>query len=490
MRKAQWHKHHKWFGLAVAFFMLSFCLSGLVLNHRSLFKDVNVSRQWLPSWYEYKAWNGGLLRGTTVTMDEDSARHVLIYGNSGVFSADSDASSIRDFNEGLPVSADYRQIRNVVQTRSGDLFAVSPFGVFCRSLYTGWKNVSLPAGEEERLTDLTAHDDTLVVLGRSHVYVALPPYKQFKRIELKAPEDYDDRVTLFRTVWMLHSGELFGTTGKLVIDAVAVALLVLCVTGIACWLMPKEVKREHCHGGKAHHSSLFMRLSFLWHNRVGRATIVLTLLVAVTGWCLRPPVLILLALNKVPSIPGTTLHSPNPWNDKLRMVRYDAAFGDWLLSTSEGFYSLESWGAVPKKLDNVPPVSVMGLNVWQKDVKGRWLCGSFSGMFVWDRKSGHSVDYFTGKPAPKEAGAPFGQKAVSGYSADLSKKPFDVEYYEGTNAFSQPEELATLPMSLWNVALEVHSGRMFIGQLATMVFVFVIGGMAVWCLWTGYKVRR
>ncbi len=32
-----------------------------------------------------------------------------------------------------------------------------------------------------------------------------------------------------------------------------------------------------------------------------------------------------------------------------------------------------------------------------------------------------------------------------------------------------------LPMSLWNVALEAHSGRIFIGSIATYIFIFVMG---------------
>lgn len=50
--------------------MLMFCVSGLLLNHRSLIKDVNVSRKYLPIRYEYRKWNGGLLRGT---LDLDKA---------------------------------------------------------------------------------------------------------------------------------------------------------------------------------------------------------------------------------------------------------------------------------------------------------------------------------------------------------------------------------------------------------------------------------
>lgn len=57
-------------------------------------------------------------------------------------------------------------------------------------------------------------------------------------------------------------------------------------------------------------------------------------------------------------------------------------------------------------------------------------------------------------------------------------------------SYARPGELSTQPMSLWNFALEVHSGRVFIGSVATYVFVFLVGGGCVWCLWTGYRVRK
>jgi hypothetical protein len=142
------------------------------------------------------------------------------------------------------------------------------------------------------------------------------------------------------------------------------------------------------------------------------------------------------------------------------------------------------------KVEEAPPVSVMGLNVWQKDKQGNWLAGSFSGLFVWDRQQGWVTDYFTGEEAEDTAGPPFGKFAVSGYSADFKGKECVVEYYEGTDALVQPGELSTQPMSLWNFALEVHSGRVFIGSVATYVFVFLVGGGCVWCLWTGYRVRK
>ncbi len=137
--KLNWRKHHKWLGIGMSFFMLMFCVSGILLNHRSLIKDVNVSRKYLPSRYEYRNWNGGLLRGTldldkaivedSLTM-MDSCHRLLLYGNGGIWLSDNKASCFKDFNDGLPIGADYRQIRNVIKAANGSLWAVSPFGIY------------------------------------------------------------------------------------------------------------------------------------------------------------------------------------------------------------------------------------------------------------------------------------------------------------------------------------------------------------------------
>lgn len=87
MKKSTWHKHHKWFGLILGFFLIMFSLSGLVLNHPMLFSGVNVSRAILPSNYQYQQWNKGLLRGSIAWN-----KRVLLYGNSGIWVTDSTTS--------------------------------------------------------------------------------------------------------------------------------------------------------------------------------------------------------------------------------------------------------------------------------------------------------------------------------------------------------------------------------------------------------------
>lgn len=263
--------------------MLMFSVSGILLNHRQLIADVNVSRSWLPSRYEYKAWNGGLLRGTLPVDDR-----VLIYGTGGMYLADAAATDIEDFNDGLPEGADYRQIRNVVKTRKGNLFAVSAFGLYRYGAHGRWQTIPMPLSDGEKLTDLTLQGDSLVVLSRSNIYVSLPPYRDFKKIEIQAPKGYDGSVTAFRTVWLLHSGELFGTAGKLFVDTIAVVLLVLCLTGLLYWLLPLLRKRKKSADNTKDRKSNFLAKTIRWscllHDRVGRYTIILTLFICITGW--------------------------------------------------------------------------------------------------------------------------------------------------------------------------------------------------------------
>ncbi len=70
MKRKTWRKYHKWLGIFTSFFLVMFCLSGIVLNHRRFFADVNVSRSLLPDRYAFKQWNNGLLRGTLRCKDD------------------------------------------------------------------------------------------------------------------------------------------------------------------------------------------------------------------------------------------------------------------------------------------------------------------------------------------------------------------------------------------------------------------------------------
>ena len=79
MKKSTWKKHHKWFGLIFAFFIILFGASGIVLNHRQLFSDYQISRKWLPDAYRYKSWNNGMLRELSPVLPVSVKKTALSY---------------------------------------------------------------------------------------------------------------------------------------------------------------------------------------------------------------------------------------------------------------------------------------------------------------------------------------------------------------------------------------------------------------------------
>ena len=477
-------RQHRISSLAAVALLAVFCLSGLVLNHRSLTESVDVPSWLLTPYYTHARWDRGLMRGTCGVGDS-----VVIYGASGMWRCDRHGAGIADFNAGLPANSSARHIISMEKRQDGTLLALAPGALY--AMPRGgrvWRRMPLTA--DERFSDMTLAGDSVVVTGRSHVYVsARGASGPFRRIALGAPQEEGfGRPTLFRTVWMLHSGELFGLPGRLVVDGIALVFLLLAVTGLLMWMLRRRISRRRAGGLPPGADGRRYGRNLRLHRRVGVATIVLTVLVAFSGWLLRPPFLVALVNVRTAAVPGTVLDSDNPWHDKLRALRRDGR-GGWILHTSEGFFFLDSLAGVPKRMEGAPPVSVMGLNVFRPGDGGEWIVGSFSGLYRWNPATGAAVDRFTGEKAPEGPQPPFGNKAVAGYSTHFGDSAVVVLYDSGTDAVPQPESLRRMPMSLWQYALEAHTGRLFFGNIATWFYVLLAGAVVLWSVFTGYRRR-
>lgn len=536
-----WKKYHRWLGLVLSVFMLVFCVSGIILNHREVFSGCEVSRKWLPASYYIKNFNNGVVKGTVVkksaahSLSSENCDSVLVYGCAGVFLTDSRLSTWQDFNVGLPESIDERNVRHVVKAKDGSLWCAALRDVYRYDENSHrWKKVELP-GNEERIMDVALAKDsmTVVALTRSRVFTIVPfvqygeivkigkSSSETYRVESKiipAPKKYEPKTTLFKLVWHLHSGEFFGVPGKLVVDAIALVLIVLSITGILLFILPYGIRRAKKLAAKARMKRLGKQFAWnmKWHNKIGYVTIVLTLWIAITGMCLRPPLMVPLVLSKLPQAVG---EDGNVWQDKLRAIRWDAVQGDWLVSTSEGFLRVdEDFSQAPKMLpdDECPKLSPMGVTVWESDGKGGWIVGSFRGIYRWNPVN-HSLnqilDYFTGKPSEETSMIPISDNLVCGYSEDfLGGKPLVFDFAKGVeDAKGQAVALCndepkksrneesmsdliceTAPMSLWNVALELHVGRCyspFLGPLSDL-FVFLSGLLITLVLLSGYIISH
>lgn len=484
MSRKYWQWWHKWLGLGMSLIVILYSISGIVLNHRELFSGIGISRAILPRDYQFSEWNGGLVRGT-IQPSTAGMPQLLLYGTSGIWARN--GAAVSDFNYGLPKAPDHRQIRAVVETTGGDLFAAGQFGLY---RYDGkWTPVDVGYKVDTRLTDLTLKGDTLVLLSRDRLYTSAAPYTQWEEHQLMAGSDYTGEVSMLKTVWEVHSGAYFGIIGRVIVDAFGVVMILLSITGILHWFFPKLLMSLRRKGKEVKGSTKRMKGNLLLHDKIGRWTVVFLLLVTFTGMLLRPPLLLTIVKKRVKPMPGSSLHSTNPWKDQLRMMRYDKDREEWLLSSSGGFYTIKTLSGIPRRIEDPSPrVSVMGLNVMEQCSDGKWLVGSFSGAYLWDRKSGEIRDYFTNEVYMPVGGMPtFDQQAVSGYSRELEEVFLNVE---GSDFAPMPQDMTKLPMSLYNVMLEVHTGRIFTFlPFPDGWFAFVAGSLIIAMLIAGWIIR-
>jgi hypothetical protein len=456
-------KYHKWPSLVIGLFVLLFCLSGIVMNHRAFFSPVDVSRKWIPSNYTFKNWNLAAVKGSVWLADSTQ----LIYGNIGIWKTDRNFNLFTNFNQGLPKGSDHRKTFSLLQTRKGELWAGTLFGLYdYHSADERWQNYPLPENHP-RVVKVLQHNDSIFVLTRSALYIIKNNQGAARKYLLPYPEKHDGKASLFRTTWIIHSGELLGLAGKLVVDLTGLILIILTLTGFYYTFVPSLAKRS----GQQLKSKLkkFNRFSIRWHNRLGVYWLVILLVTTITGMFLRPPLLIPIANGRISPLGDN--HGTNFWHDKLRDMVIDSAGNRIIISSSEGFYhwELNDVSAKAETFSVQPPVSVMGINVFEPLDDGLFLVGSFSGLYRWNIHENIITDAITGLPAKRaENSSPFGSLAVAGVLMNNHGPTALFDYdagwmplRKGLHPTPMPRELMEIPLSLWNLSLEIHTGRIF-----------------------------
>ncbi len=490
-------KYHKWLGVILTLFIILFSLSGIILNHRDGFSGVDVNRNILPDGYHYNNWNDAAVK-STLKLSSDS---ILIYGNIGVWLTDSTFNHFTDFNSGFPGGIDNRKVCRMIKTKSGELFAGTFFGLYrYNTSNKEWLQTGLPV-TENRIVDLLEKQDTLFVLTRSFL-LTTANYENFSRIVIPAPENYDNKIGLFKTLWVIHSGEIYGHIGKLIVDLVGLLFIFLSITGIIYFINGYRMKFRLKAKKKIQKIYKSSAWNLKWHNKIGWTTAVLLIITTATGMFLRPPLLALIGTSRVEKIPHTELATPNPWFDILRRIAYDENKNRFIIATMDGFfYSDDHFSTALKMFPYQPPASIMGVNVLKKTKPDTWLVGSFEGLFEWNTKTGLIFDYIKKTPyiPPAPGGPPIGDFKVTGFTTDYKGQEifFDFDYGALNIASPMPfpdmpeNIIADSPMSLWNVALEVHTARIyqiFFGKfyilfipLAGLIILFIlISGFVVW----------
>ncbi|RXQ93973.1 PepSY domain-containing protein [Ancylomarina salipaludis] len=482
-------KHHKWPSLVLTFFILLFAISGIVMNHRETFSSIDVNRNYLGHEYQYHNWNKAAVK-SALQLEGDTA---LIYGNIGVWKSTDNYQTFANFNQGFPEGIDNCKIEKLLKTSSGDIYAGTLLGLY-KLQNAAWIKIELPVSEK-RVVDLLEMQGEFYVLTRSNLLKKNS--SGFEKIKLLPKSDYNGKISLFKTLWEVHSGEAFGFLGKLFVDFVGLIFILLSISGIIYFIYPKWMKRLKAKSKNVKGKAKFLKFNLKWHNRLGYWMIIFLLLSALTGMFLRPPLLISIANAKVEKLPFTHLDDPNPWYDQLRRISYDEELNRVLLATNEAiYYSDDLFETAPVLFQSQAPVSVMGVNVFEVIKPGQYLIGSFSGLFYWIPERNLIFDYFTRKPymPVKRMGPPISAHPIAGYLRDANGREFVFDYNLGVGNMTDdrhfvemPQQIKEAPMSLWNLCLEIHTGRIYQYLFGKFYILFIplAGLIILWILITG-----
>lgn len=490
---------HKWPGFIISFILLYYGVTGIFLNHRELFSHIDVNRNLLPQEFRYHNWNNAALKGN-VNISSDS---ILVYGNIGIWVTDSLFKDFRSLNGGFPNGTDNRKIFDVHRTENGELYAATHFGLFAYNANRNkWQKFRLDV-DIKRFVAIESIGDTIYAINRSYFFKG---YSQgvgtrFERIELGPSADYRNEISLFKTMWQIHSGEIFGLPGKLFVDLLGLITIFLSCTGIIYFFFPGWIRRRKREKKEAGSIVKINRWSLQWHNKIGAWFFGFLIVLFFSGMFLRPPLLIAIARLKVKPVPFSHLSQPNPWYDKLRDLKYDEAQNRFLLSSSDGMFHLDVNNDLPVRFKHQPPVSVMGINVMEPFADGSYLIGSFSGLFLWHPDRPEIYNFAQGKLHHAiSGGRPIGDYKVTGLLTNLSGRSYMIDYEKGVIPLRHQEHFPNMPqnilkeskMSLWTFSLETHTGRIF-GSFLGLFYILIVplsGLMGIMVVLSGYLLWR
>lgn len=485
--------YHKWGGVILSLFLIIFAISGIIMNHRNIFSSFEVSRTLLPSNYTFQNWNLAALKGGVQVNDK-----YLLYGNLGVVATDTSFSEFERVELTSEKGIDQQKTFKLFKTSANQLYSATLSGLY-HSVDEGksWQKINLDT--ESYPVDITEYKDLTYIVTRSEIFTLNKNSEVISKIIPAAPEGYNNKIGLFRTLWEIHSGEFLGLPGQLIVDLFALIFLFLSIGGLIYFIAPGFIRRMQGHAKKR--LVKFNRFNLKWHNWVGLYAGLFLLMTTLTGMFLRPPLLIPIANVEVGKIKYTHLDHPNPWYDKLRVLYINPHNNQVLLGTNEGIYlSNPDFSQISIPVAQ-PPVSVMGITALEALPGNNYLIGSFNGLFAWNPEKGFVFDYLKDEfYTPKETrGSPISENMVSGYFKPNDKTEIVFDYNQGARNLDKrdgswvemPESLQNTPISFWNLAQEFHTGRIFEAFLGDFYILFIplaglnillllVSGILVW----------
>ncbi|MEK9657090.1 MAG: PepSY-associated TM helix domain-containing protein [bacterium] len=205
-------KLHRFLGIAAALFIFYLCLSGLLLNHPSIFTNKRSSSD--PS----------ILSVFSSPLNDGS---YWVQRSDGFFISDPQFNTWSQ----LPLLYPAKDIFSFITTSSGKSYLAFKHGLI---LYLKnirpvmWELVTYPPDDFSSIRSFTCMKDTLVLKTERALYLLSPTQSKWIKIE-----DYP--YTFYSFVKGLHTGYFFKPILLIFHDFSAVAMIVLIITGLSLY---------------------------------------------------------------------------------------------------------------------------------------------------------------------------------------------------------------------------------------------------------------
>lgn len=459
---------HKLLSLIFIPLLLIFAVSGIGLNHPSLIQSFSVPINSLPANYQYANWN----RGAIQALVEDDSGRIYAGGKSG----------LGYFSQGL-----YHRVDNPLATHTWQNFIYS-LHLSGRQLYVGSRDglfrYSIDSHKwhyyketrDQRIVSIiNAPQNRVIAVANHQLYTVEGDKSNILNVSLSGS---NQDVPLFRLIFALHSGEIIGLPGRLLMDTVALALIYFCLSGLYYWLFPKVTKRNLLSRRKKIHGGKLFRFLAKHHNSLGLIFMPLLIISAATAIVMRPPGLLLIVSANSP----VTFYSQHGNSQIPYKITKAAMVGEQLvLLTGDGVFSGDVVeGSLFQQIKSSVPIHGMGATIFQSLDESELLVGSFSGLYRWRAKT----DEFQ-SISPNEESE--GLMPVAAFNSRDELIVFD--YHQG-KLFDENTRLTAMPaevneyarMSLWNFLFELHNLRLFqhyIGSFYLIVLLLTSLGLLV-----------
>lgn len=457
-------KLHKVLSLIFIPIFLFIALSGIGLNHSSIIKNISLPISSLPDNYHFKQWNRGVIQ----TLAKDEIGGIYAAGKNGLgYFID---GSYQQINNPLAINSWQNFIYSLYYDKgSKQLFIGSRDGLYRYQVVTQqWHYYSQTS--DQRIVSIvkSEQENTIIAITNHHIFTVEITAESKVANKVKEHvvvlEKSSQTIPLFRFIFALHSGELLGIVGILLMDLVALSLIYFCLSGLYYWLFPKVVRKQLLSKKQQIKGGRIFRWLAKHHNSWGLVLAPLLIISAATAVVMRPPGLLLIVSGNSPIDVYSSHATENiPYKitkaalieNKLVLLTDDGVFsGDF-----SGVFSGNSNAAKFEQIKFSVPVHGMGATIFQQQTDGNILVGSFSGLFVWQEKD----NSYEAVALPEDTK---GILPVAAYQSESGVVVFD--FFKG-KLFDQSLVFSAMPesingdakMALWNFFFELHNLRIF-----------------------------